>query len=1274
MRFLSDGPIIPDTLLRERDAGRVVFVCGAGVSILAGMPTFVELTRLVIEDVSPPVDGDIIKALRHWTDDDNGIPAGARTPLDQIFNMLQQEYGRDLIGQLVTKHIKVSDPTKVRTTEHEIIAKISSDRSGTTQIVTTNFDHLFEFAAGGDKLQRHEPPTFPDLRHDVPIVGITYLHGRLPDKNKTSNDYVLSSADFGRAYLAQGWATSFIRLLLSKYTVVLLGYQAEDPPVKYLLQGLNSERERGRRQLYAFDQGQPDDIETKWKDRGVTPIPYGDDHCALWDTLDRWANRSSNPEAWRSSIIALAQRGPNVLQPHERGMVCHLVQTTPGAKLFAEVDPPPPAEWLCVFDRNCRFEKAILREASGEESFHPTKMHGLDDDQPWIRDKLRERNALPKDLISWCRGDDSPESVFGLVGASPEGHEPLPTRLLHISHWIAVNVDDPVLAWWVARQIGLHPRLRAMLAANVDDKDSLPDSARKLWWILLEWLDAPTDHAGMQWFRVRRRVQKDGWSSAILRRVQQASEPVFRIKPPLGKTRTQPPSGGWNDVQWNELAYIEVEFVDLREDQLNIPDEFLPGVFAAVQWNLHRGVQRLNECNGRWHHSLTLYPENDIDEDDDVLLSADAYVLYFVSLLNRMAQTNPAILRSHIDTWPHPEPNIFDKLRLYTLNHPTLYSQEEVIADVLSLNRATLWNSTHRRELLFLLKDRWSSFPVHKRSQVEARILEGRSKFPHEDVNDFEIRRVTESAIIIGWLVQQGCQMCETTLKEWSELTLRLPNWQENWAEGAARSLRGKSGMVVTDENATALDGVPLSELTTHALAETGHAVGEFIEHQPFRGLVKHQPFRAISALGAASRRGGVPTGLWGDAIGHWPQNTPPKLNRLFCERMRRLTPEVIVQVRYEIGRWLEDGWVALVEEDEGYALKLFDELVSGLLSAGEDGTESGLGGISIGGVQIERSRRTIDHAINSPIGSATRGLSAALAKRKLKQGHGMPLEYSSRFARLIVATGEGSNHAICILSQQVNWLDYIAPGWVKEKMIPWFKMGHPACEPAWNGLLSQSEFPVCSVFEQVKESFNHLFPEIYSWNWGEYTERKAHAWVVSACVLSSKESAGISFDEARGCIRNMKSRGHVQVIQFLGRVGRENDKGWTKYTIPFVENAWPKEKRFHTEKTTGAWVSVLERAGDGFPDLLGAVRAYLRPTSSMRFGLLTLTRREDDEVSIATEYPQQALDLVDLVVPDSPDDAPYNLAEVLSVLTEAKPKIVSDQRFARLETLAASQ
>ncbi len=207
MRFRAEGPSIPDKLLERCDAGRVVFLCGAGVSLPSGMPTFVGLTRHVIEFFDPPEDSEIMTAFQPWLDDQSA----ANVPLDQIFNLLHQEYGKDEVNALVTERLSAPLEGEDFGREHRLIRRISSNQSGVPQIVTTNFDRLFEAGSEGEHLVRHVPPAFPDLNFGSTIEGITYLHGRLVEVASEHHPYVLSSADFGRAYLSEGWATNFIR-------------------------------------------------------------------------------------------------------------------------------------------------------------------------------------------------------------------------------------------------------------------------------------------------------------------------------------------------------------------------------------------------------------------------------------------------------------------------------------------------------------------------------------------------------------------------------------------------------------------------------------------------------------------------------------------------------------------------------------------------------------------------------------------------------------------------------------------------------------------------------------------------------------------------------------------------------------------------------------------------------------------------------------------------------------------------------------------------------
>ncbi|MDB6084732.1 MAG: hypothetical protein JWN43_2613 [Gammaproteobacteria bacterium] len=51
MRFINDGPDIPDRLIQAHEDGNVVFFCGAGVSYPAGLPLFGQLVKLIYERI-----------------------------------------------------------------------------------------------------------------------------------------------------------------------------------------------------------------------------------------------------------------------------------------------------------------------------------------------------------------------------------------------------------------------------------------------------------------------------------------------------------------------------------------------------------------------------------------------------------------------------------------------------------------------------------------------------------------------------------------------------------------------------------------------------------------------------------------------------------------------------------------------------------------------------------------------------------------------------------------------------------------------------------------------------------------------------------------------------------------------------------------------------------------------------------------------------------------------------------------------------------------------
>jgi hypothetical protein len=208
-------------------------------------------------------------------------------------------------GQVEAEVIAIlSSGRRPRLSYHRALLDLARGPDGRQRLITTNFDRLFQKAQ--PRLRSYVPPHFPDLSRDDGFDGVVHLHGMLPaatDRQSSEpRGLVLSSGDFGRAYLADAWATRFICDLLDRHIVVLLGYSADDPPVRYLLEGLNLSGRSGERRLFAFAAGDAAVVEGEWRERGVTAISYdpADYHRHLWETINGWAERARDPEAYRN--------------------------------------------------------------------------------------------------------------------------------------------------------------------------------------------------------------------------------------------------------------------------------------------------------------------------------------------------------------------------------------------------------------------------------------------------------------------------------------------------------------------------------------------------------------------------------------------------------------------------------------------------------------------------------------------------------------------------------------------------------------------------------------------------------------------------------------------------------------------------------------------------------------------------------------------------------------------------------------------------------------
>lgn len=266
--WTSDGVKLPSIVEEAFDADKLVFFCGAGVSSASPseLPGFRGLAR------------DVAIALGHpeLVPEDKSIPV----QFDVVMGRLN-EISRDI-------HSRVSARLKVAVTPndyHRDIWQIATAAGKTPRLVTTNFDKLFETAAAELAI-----PTTPYVAPTLPLgddfSDLVHLHGIVDPPPATR--MVLTDQDFGRAYITEGWATQFLTRMFAQYTVVLIGYSAEDSIVQYLNRALPAGTKR-----FAFDKNTSD--HELWDRLDITPIPFPstpeDPYGALGAFLQSWRHR-----------------------------------------------------------------------------------------------------------------------------------------------------------------------------------------------------------------------------------------------------------------------------------------------------------------------------------------------------------------------------------------------------------------------------------------------------------------------------------------------------------------------------------------------------------------------------------------------------------------------------------------------------------------------------------------------------------------------------------------------------------------------------------------------------------------------------------------------------------------------------------------------------------------------------------------------------------------------------------------------------------------------
>lgn len=346
-----DSTAIPERLLLAHARGEVLFIAGAGVSRSSDLPDFRELVIKVYAQLDTVVHTVISNipssACNQWTTNSSSLTYQQAAEVgrfvtgdyDVVLGMLERRiegksHGKSRVRQVVADLLRT---TGIKPAEiHKALMRLA-DRGGAVTIITTNFDLLLEDAAKKIKssVQTYSLGGIPRPGRNEDFSGVLHVHGALDRNPNRSSDIILSDQDFGEFYLRRRVVPDFIYDAARLFNLVLVGYSANDPPMRYLLNAVAADGTRfdDLKERFAFVGNTLNPITLEdWRGRGITPIHYeakNNDHSLLLTTLLRWADlspRNGKKNYVETEIKRITKIKRSIANDSDRDLFDHIVR------------------------------------------------------------------------------------------------------------------------------------------------------------------------------------------------------------------------------------------------------------------------------------------------------------------------------------------------------------------------------------------------------------------------------------------------------------------------------------------------------------------------------------------------------------------------------------------------------------------------------------------------------------------------------------------------------------------------------------------------------------------------------------------------------------------------------------------------------------------------------------------------------------------------------------------------------------------------------------
>jgi len=1268
VQFITNGPDIPDALLQAHEEGRVVFFCGAGISYPAGLPGFKGLVQQIYQ-----LNGAAFSDIEREAFD--------RGQYDATLDLLEGRLpGKRLaVRRALAQALKPKLRRKGATDTQAALLRLARSREGALRLVSTNFDRIFHAAAKrtGQTFQAYAAPMLP-IPKNSRWNGLIYLHGLLPEKadDTALNRLVVTSGDFGLAYLTERWAARFVSELFRNYVVCFVGYSINDPVLRYMMDALAADRMLGEftPQAWALGDCEPGQEQRKtieWAAKGVKPILYNVpaaasyDHTALHQSLHAWAETYRDGVQGKEAIVvkhAMTRPQESTRQDDFVGRVLWALSDKSGlpAKRFADFNPAPSLDWLLE-------SFALERFGYGDLARFGVPPH--DEVDTKLRFSLIQRPAPH---------DRAPPMLLASGGITGSQWDDV---MFHLARWLVRHLDDPRLVIWIAERGGQpHDRWRTLIERELDRFASLdregktseldeirlnaPNAIpgplmRTLWRVLLSGRVQSMWH-GPDLYCWVKRLKRDGLTSTLSLGLRDLLEPKVVLKKPYrwgdDSASTDKPTRIKQLVDWELVLATDHVHSALRDLVDGRWTSALPLLQNDVQQLLLDALDLLRELGAaddrsdRSHWdlpSITPHWQNRGFRDwvSLIELLRDAWLAIRANDGARATR----IAQNWFDL-PYPT---FKRLALFAASQDGCITPKQWVEWLLADGAWWLWSTETRREVfrLFVLQGRNLAGTAQK--QLEAAILAGppskmyRTEPQEVWWQDWVVRSVW---LCLAKLNSSGLTLGAPAKARLTAIANAYPQWQlaPNESDEFSHWMSGTGDPDYEDSRDVDIAPRKRQDLVQWLTKPTP-------EQRPFyedtwREVCRSRFFHSLFALYDLAQDGVWPTDRWRKALQTWAEDGVVLRSWRYAAPLVQTMPEtVFLEIGHAVTWWIEAASQS-INCHQGILLNLCRRVLALPLET------------CVKTFIIRNRVETYDpvhSAINHPIGHVTQALINLWFKQNPNDNDLLPAEIKPMFTTLCDVQVDRFRHARVLMGSRLITFFRVDRPWTEQHLLPLFDWNNPVeAKAAWEGFLSSPRLyqPLLTAFKsQLLDSANHYA------DLGKH--RQQFARFLTYAALGPTE--GYSIEDFRFAIAALPQEGLEEsaqaLFQALEGAADQREDYWKNRAQPFWQQIWPKSRDLATPRLAESLARLVIAARGELPTALAAVQDWLQPIERPHHVVHLLL-----ESGLCSRYPAYALSLLNAVIADQ-QWAPEGFGQCLDDIVQAKPELAQDARHLRL-------